>query len=61
MFTIVCLLSMLGKWSLAEGTTDPFYIRSIMPKKSSLINGSFRAAQDLKPEIINRVQIDVNM
>lgn len=39
--------------SLADGNTDPFYLRFTTPKQSSLILGTSRAAQGLQPAAFN--------
>ena len=46
---------MLIVWSLADGSTDPFYVKFTTPKQTSLIIGSSRAAQCLQPDIINQI------
>ena len=42
-------------FSLADGYTDPFYIRFTTPRQNSLILGTSRAAQGLHPDVINKV------
>ncbi len=38
----------------ADGNFDPFYMRFTTPKQSSLILGTSKAAQGLKPSVLNR-------
>ncbi|GEO08354.1 hypothetical protein [Segetibacter aerophilus] len=38
---------------LADGTTDPFYLRFATPKQANLILGTSRAAQGLQPTVID--------
>jgi hypothetical protein len=40
---------------LADGYTDPYYLRLTSPRQSSLIVGSSRAAQAMKPGVIDSV------
>lgn len=53
LFSLVCTLSILYIYSLADGRTDPFYLKFTSPKQKSLIIGSSRAAQGLQPRIMN--------
>lgn len=49
------LLAVLGFFfvlSLANGYTDPFYIRFTTPKQTNLIIGTSRAAQGLQPSVL---------
>ncbi len=41
--------------SLADGNTDPFYIRFTTPKQENLILGTSRAAQGLQPKVFNEI------
>lgn len=41
--------------SLADGHTDPFYIRFTTPKQHSLITGASRAAQGVRPEVFKEL------
>ncbi|QOD61513.1 hypothetical protein H9I45_03420 [Polaribacter haliotis] len=56
--TILITYILLG--FLADGTTDPFYLRFTSPKQKSLILGTSRAAQGIRPQILNSV-IDKNI
>jgi len=38
----------------ADGYVDPFYLRFVTPRQSSLILGTSRSAQGLQPAILNR-------
>lgn len=49
------LLSILGVFFLADGSSDAFYLKLTTPKKTALIIGSSRAAQGLQPEIMNDI------
>lgn len=42
-------------FSQANGYTDAYYLRLATPKQSSLIIGTSRAAQGIKPTVINQV------
>ena len=42
-------------FSLADGSTDAFYVKFTTPKQKALIIGSSRAAQGLQPAVINLV------
>lgn len=57
-FGLFLFLTVLGLSFLADGYTDPFYIRFTTPKQQNLIIGTSRAAQGLQPEafksILNR-------
>jgi hypothetical protein len=53
LFSLVCVLSILYIYSLADGSTDPFYLKFTSSKQKSLIIGSSRAAQGLQPRIMN--------
>lgn len=46
-FIVIC--------SLANGTTDPFYMRFTTPKQNNLIIGTSRAAQGLQPSIFDSI------
>jgi len=54
-FSIVSLLFFLFVFSMADGNTDPFYIRFTTPKQESLILGTSKAAQGLQPDIFNKL------
>ena len=57
-FTGLYSLSCFAIFSLADGSTDAFYVKFTTPKQSSLIIGSSRAAQGLIPNIIVEKQAD---
>lgn len=42
-------------FSLADGSTDPFYLRFTSPQQSSLILGTSRAAQGIQPKILDEI------
>ena len=46
---------------LADGKTDPFYLRFTSPKQSSLIIGTSRAAQGIVPKILNNIILKDNL
>lgn len=51
--TIVATYLLLGL--LADGYTDPFYLRITSPKQKSLILGTSRAAQGIRPSIMDSI------
>lgn len=51
---LVCLIGFVIVLTLADGYTDPFYVRFTSPRQSNLILGTSRAAQGLQPEIFDR-------
>jgi len=54
-FSILPLISFLGICFLANGYTDPFYIRFTTPKQSNLIIGTSRAAQGIQPKVFKTI------
>jgi len=42
-------------FSLADGSSDAFYLRFSSPQQSSLILGTSRAAQGIQPKILNEI------
>ncbi len=42
-------------FSLADGSSDPFYLRFTSPQQSSLILGTSRAAQGIQPKILDEI------
>jgi hypothetical protein len=48
------LVAFIGIGFLADGYTDPFYLKFTSPRQTSLIIGVSRAALGLRPEIFNR-------
>lgn len=55
LFIIPIFISILSISFLADGYTDPFYIRFTTPKQKNFIIGTSRAAQGLQPEIFNNI------
>lgn len=53
-FLLLLLLSFGGLFFLADGYTDPFYLKFTTPRQGNLIIGTSRAAQGLQPEILNK-------
>lgn len=51
---IFCILIVLFCF-FADGYTDPFYLRFTTKKQTSLIIGTSRAAQGIKPEVLNKI------
>jgi hypothetical protein len=49
---------MLFVFYQADGYTDPFYDRFTSPKQSSLIIGTSKAAQGIRPDVLNRTLED---
>ena len=47
------LLTIIALGFLADGYTDPFYLRLTGPVQNALIVGSSRAAQNIQPAILN--------
>lgn len=54
LFLSLFALLYIAIFSMADGNTDPFYLRFTTPKQSSLILGTSRAAQGIQPETINQ-------
>ena len=52
-FVLLVVISFVWVLSLADGFTDPFYIRFTTPKQNNLIIGTSRAAQGLQPDVLN--------
>lgn len=52
--SLILLGVILFVFSLANGYTDPFYVRFTTPKQSSLILGTSRAAQGIQPRILKK-------
>ncbi len=55
LFLIPVLACIVTVFSLADGFTDPFYMRFATPSQTSLIIGTSRAAQGLQPAVLNEV------
>lgn len=55
LFSTLLLLSMLAVFFMADGTSDPYYLRFTSSQQSSLIIGSSRAAQGLQPAVFNEI------
>ena len=53
LFSLVLMASIYGVFLVADGNSDPFYMRVATPKQSSLILGSSKAAQGILPSILN--------
>ncbi|WP_418637693.1 hypothetical protein [Winogradskyella sp.] len=54
--TLVFILTIYGILGfLADGYTDPFYLRFTSTKQQSLILGTSRAAQGIRPQIVDSV------
>jgi hypothetical protein len=51
---ILFSLIVLSFFSLADGYTDPFYVRFTTPRQSNLILGTSRSAQGILPSILNQ-------
>ncbi|MEM1084370.1 MAG: hypothetical protein AAGI48_09615 [Verrucomicrobiota bacterium] len=52
---VAVVASLWGFAHLAGGRTDPFYLRFATPKQDSMILGTSRAAQGMRPEVMNEV------
>lgn len=60
LFVVIAITIFLAILSLADGYTDPFYVRFTTPKQKNLILGTSKAAQGLIPSIfdsVNKVKI----
>lgn len=55
LFLLVLLASFFVVFSMADGTTDAFYKKLSSSKQTSLIVGSSRAAQGIRPNIVDSV------
>ncbi len=53
LFLAVIIASFAFMLSLADGSTDPFYIRFTTPKQDNLILGTSRSAQGLLPQVFD--------
>lgn len=53
LFLFLVFTSFLYISSLADGNTDPFYLRFTSPKQTSLILGTSRAAQGIQPAVLD--------
>ncbi len=49
------IFAILIVFSLVDGYDDPFYLRFTSPKQSSLILGSSRSAQGIRPDALNTI------
>lgn len=58
LFLTLVLGSMVYVFYQADGYTDPFYARFTSPRQSSLILGTSKAAQGIRPDILNRTLQD---
>jgi len=58
LFLTLVLGSMLYVFYQADGYTDPFYARFTSPKQSSLIIGTSKAAQGIRPNVLNKTLPD---
>lgn len=54
LFLILVLGSIIAVFYQADGHSDPFYARFTSPPQSSLIIGTSKAAQGLRPDILNK-------
>ena len=54
-FILLLLTVVIGYCSLADGNTDPFYLRFTTKKQKNLILGTSRAAQGLQPQVFKSV------
>jgi len=58
LFLTLVLGSMVYVFYQADGYTDPFYARFTSPKQSSLIIGTSKAAQGIRPNVLNKTLPD---
>ncbi|MBJ6367912.1 hypothetical protein JF259_07410 [Snuella sp. CAU 1569] len=61
MFLLLVAGSVFFLFSQADGYSDPYYLKFTSPKQRSLILGSSRAAQGIRPEIINNIVKDLSL
>ncbi|WP_053977515.1 hypothetical protein [Mangrovimonas xylaniphaga] len=61
LFGLLCLVSFVFVYFLADGSTDANYLRFTTGKQSSLVIGGSRAAQGIQPYVINRNLNNVKM
>ncbi|MEQ3794483.1 hypothetical protein AAFP94_04770 [Flavobacteriaceae bacterium MJ-SS4] len=61
LFLGFCSISFFAIFSLADGTTDAFYLKFASSKQSSLIVGSSRAAQGIIPQMIQNKELDYDI
>ena len=54
-FFILFAIGVFAFLLLADGYTDSHYLRFTTPKQTSLIIGGSRAAQGIKPEVLNKI------
>jgi len=54
-FILILFVFFYAVFSQADGYSDAYYLRFTTPKQSSLIIGTSRAAQGIKPSVLNRV------
>jgi hypothetical protein len=54
-FSLILVTSILGIFCLADGSTDPFYEKVASPKQSSLIIGTSRSSQGIRPDVIENI------
>lgn len=54
LFLIPVILFLFGIGFLADGTTDPFYLRFTSPPQKNLIVGTSKAAQGIQPEVLKK-------
>lgn len=59
-FLSIVTISILAIFSMADGTSDPFYLKFTKPKQTSLIVGTSKAAIGIRPEIINKYSEKIN-
>jgi len=52
-FTLLVMFSALLIFLQADGYSDPYYLRFTSPRQNSLILGNSRAAQGIRPDVLN--------
>lgn len=55
LFSIITGAAILSVFLLANGTTDPYYLKLTTPAQQSLIIGTSKAAQGLQPSIFDEI------
>ncbi|HRD51404.1 MAG TPA: hypothetical protein PKY96_02030, partial [Flavobacteriales bacterium] len=53
LFALVPLSAVIAALVSADGSTDAFYLRFTAPKAASMILGTSRAAQGIRPDVLD--------
>lgn len=55
LFSIASIIPIYFVLSKANGYTDPYYLRFTTPQQKSLILGTSRSAQAIRPDVLNKI------